>query len=189
MSVFLNILKIADFRWKNTDVIRTQGCVTWFMYFLELLWVRYNCAKFHQCRIYVTDFREEGPFCSPPSQRWAAPKKPILKRFNNYITKKTRIIYSHPLIVGIHTDLATAVALFCFCCCCCVVVAVILLLYLLLLFNKTGQNATGRVKLNIFRIFKASYLYNQKHSHFIFKHSPLSMFCFFLNEGHVFQKS
>ena len=37
--------------------------VTWFIYFLDLLWVRYNCAKFHHCRICVTDFRDGGPFC------------------------------------------------------------------------------------------------------------------------------
>ena len=60
------IAKFVDSRWKNADVSRTQGCVAWFTYFLDLLWVRYNCAKFHYCRIYVTDFREGGPFCTPP---------------------------------------------------------------------------------------------------------------------------
>ena len=34
--------------------------------FLGLLWVRYNCAKFHLCWICVTDFREGGPFCHLP---------------------------------------------------------------------------------------------------------------------------
>ena len=33
-----------------------KGCDTWFLYFFDLLWVRCNCAKFHQCRICVTDF-------------------------------------------------------------------------------------------------------------------------------------
>ena len=28
--------------------------------FLDLLWVRYNCAKFYHCRLCVTDFREGG---------------------------------------------------------------------------------------------------------------------------------
>ena len=46
-----------------------KGCVTWFICFLDLLWVRYNCAKFHQCR------------CPHP---WAAPKKPILNRVNTW---------------------------------------------------------------------------------------------------------
>ena len=48
------------------------------MYFLDLLYVRYNCAKFHQCRICATDFREGGLFA--PTHPWAAPKKPILNR-------------------------------------------------------------------------------------------------------------
>ena len=62
--------------------VELKACVTWFIYFLELLCVSYNCAKFHHCRIYVTGFREGGPFCSP-SHPWAAPKKPILNRVNN----------------------------------------------------------------------------------------------------------
>ena len=57
-----------------------KGCVTWFTYLLDLLWVRYNCAKFHHCRICVTDFREGGPFCPPSPHPWAAPKRPILNR-------------------------------------------------------------------------------------------------------------
>ena len=40
--------------------------VTWFIYFLDLLWGRYNCAKFHHWRICVTDFRERGLFAPPP---------------------------------------------------------------------------------------------------------------------------
>ena len=63
------------------------------------------------------------------------------------------------LIVEIYNDVAAAVVVSCCSCGCYVVVVVIMLLYLLLLFNKTGENATGRVKLNIFRVFKASYLY------------------------------
>ena len=38
--------------------VELKGYVTWFIYFLHLLWVRYNCAKFHHCRICVRDFRE-----------------------------------------------------------------------------------------------------------------------------------
>ena len=30
--------------------------------FFDLLWVSYNCAKFHHCRICVTDLREMGLF-------------------------------------------------------------------------------------------------------------------------------
>ena len=46
-----------------------KECVTLFMYFLDLHQVRYNCAKFHNCRICVADFRfqEGGPFLLPLS--------------------------------------------------------------------------------------------------------------------------
>ena len=50
-----------------------KGCVTRFICFLDLLWIRYNCAKFHHCRIYVTDSREGGIFDLPPSL--GSPKK------------------------------------------------------------------------------------------------------------------
>ena len=43
-----------------------KGYVTRFIYFLDLLWVRYNFAKFHHCRMCVTDLRERGSFCPPP---------------------------------------------------------------------------------------------------------------------------
>ena len=45
-----------------------KECVTWFIYFLDLLWVRYNCAKFHHCRICVTDSKE-GAFLSPTREQ------------------------------------------------------------------------------------------------------------------------
>ena len=62
-----------------------KGCVTSFIYLLDLLWVRYNCAKFHHCKIYVTDFRE-GAFLPllPPLHPWAAPKKPILNKVKKF---------------------------------------------------------------------------------------------------------
>ena len=51
-----------------------KGCVTWFIYFLDLLWVRYNCAKLYHCRICEKDFREGGPFCPPiREQPWKSP--------------------------------------------------------------------------------------------------------------------
>ena len=37
-----------------------------FTYFLNLLKVRYNFAKFHHCRTCGTDFREGGLFAPPP---------------------------------------------------------------------------------------------------------------------------
>ena len=36
--------------------VELRGFVTRFIYFLDLLQVRYNCVKFHHCRICVTDF-------------------------------------------------------------------------------------------------------------------------------------
>ena len=49
-------------------------------HFLDLLWVRYNSAKFHRCRICVTDFREGEPFCPPTPLPHPGPalKMPIL---------------------------------------------------------------------------------------------------------------
>ena len=58
-----------------------KKCIMWFIYFLDLRWVRYNCAKFHHFRICVKNFREGGLF-APPPHPWAAPKKPILNRIN-----------------------------------------------------------------------------------------------------------
>ena len=64
LSVFLNVTKVTDFRWRNASFSKLKYCVTLFIYFLDFLYVRYNCAKFHHCRICVTDFREKGLFCS-----------------------------------------------------------------------------------------------------------------------------
>ena len=60
--------------------------VTWLTYFLDHLWVRYNCVKFHHCRICVTDFQDGGSFCPLFPHPWAAPKKPILNRVKGYFT-------------------------------------------------------------------------------------------------------
>ena len=60
-----------------------KGCVTWFIYFLGLLEVRYSCAKFHY-RICVTDFRKGGPFCPSP-QSVSSQKKTILNGIINWI--------------------------------------------------------------------------------------------------------
>ena len=62
ISVFLDIPKFADFWWKMLISVWLKRYATWFRYFFNLLWVRYNCAKFHHCRICATDFREGGLF-------------------------------------------------------------------------------------------------------------------------------
>ena len=77
ISVFLDITKFADFRWKNADVSRTQ----WLCHVIDIFFGsslgKCYCAKFHHCRICVTDFRE-GAFLPP--HPWAAPKMPIMNR-------------------------------------------------------------------------------------------------------------
>ena len=72
-----------------------KGCVTQFIYFLDLPWVRHNCAKFHRCcRICVTDFREVGLFArAPPPYPWAAPKNPILNKVKTNGMVSTKLIY------------------------------------------------------------------------------------------------
>ena len=52
-----------------------------YIYIIFWIFFRYNCSKFHRCRICVTDFREENLFGPHP---WAAPKRPILNRVKNY---------------------------------------------------------------------------------------------------------
>ena len=42
-----------------------KGCATWFIYFLVLLWVRYNCAKFIIAG-YVWQILGRGTFFAPP---------------------------------------------------------------------------------------------------------------------------
>ena len=37
--------------------------------------IRYNCAKFHHCRIWVTDFWKEGAFWPPHSPNCEQPRK------------------------------------------------------------------------------------------------------------------
>ena len=80
--------KIFWFPVKNADVSRTQGVHHVFIYFLDLVQVRYNCAKFDHCRICVTDFKEGGlSVKSPPPTcyQWATPKRPILNRVKNML--------------------------------------------------------------------------------------------------------
>ena len=75
-SVFLDIAKYADFRWKKMLMsAELMGCVTCFIYFLDPLLVRwYNCANFHHFRICMTDFKEGGWLFSPiREQLWKGP--------------------------------------------------------------------------------------------------------------------
>ena len=69
-----------------------KGCATWFIYFFNLLWVRYNCAKFHHCRTCVTEFREQPP----KSPSWTGLKnlyKEFLKLFFNPFIPNAPFLY------------------------------------------------------------------------------------------------
>ena len=60
---FLIQQNLLTFNKKMLMSAELEGCVTWFIYLLVHLQMRYNCVKFHFCRICVTDFREGwGPF-------------------------------------------------------------------------------------------------------------------------------
>ena len=67
IPVFLDITKVVlDFLWNNADICSTQRlCHVIFFFFLDLLEIRYNCAKFHYCRICVIDYKEGGSFAPP----------------------------------------------------------------------------------------------------------------------------
>ena len=66
MSNFLIKQKLLISGEKRLMSAERKGCVTWFIYY---------CDKFHNCTIYVTDFRE-GAFLPP--HPWADLKRPIL---------------------------------------------------------------------------------------------------------------
>ena len=85
ISVLLRIAKFADFRWKMLMSAELKGCVTWFIYFFDLLWLRYNCAKFHHCRTYVWQIIWNGSLLAPRLPNpWAASKRPILNRVKGH---------------------------------------------------------------------------------------------------------
>ena len=76
--------KFAEFWRKMLMSVEIMVCVMRFIYFFELLYVRYNCGKFHHCRICVTDSRE-GVLFGP--QPMSSLKRAILNR-----VKRTREI-------------------------------------------------------------------------------------------------
>ena len=80
VSVFVDITKASGFRKKILMSAEMKMCATLFVYVLNLLQVRYNCAKFHHCRICVRDFRK-GAFLLAPHLR-AVLNRFILNRSN-----------------------------------------------------------------------------------------------------------
>ena len=75
LSVFLDITKVPDFHWQKCWCPLNSRGESHDLYIFESSLGRYNCAKFHHCRICVTDFRVAH-------HRWAVPKRPIPKRAN-----------------------------------------------------------------------------------------------------------
>ena len=91
---------------------KLKGCVTSFVYFLSLLLVRYNCAKFHHFRICVTYFRENraflpSPICEQPQNHpsWIEWKpfflhvKSYIKNNLDFLSKCARENYKEILLV------------------------------------------------------------------------------------------
>ena len=62
VSVFVDTTKIVDFLLKMLISAERRGCVTGIISFLNLLYVRNKCAKFHHCRTCATDFRDREAF-------------------------------------------------------------------------------------------------------------------------------
>ena len=94
ISVFLdkqNLLISGDKMLMSAEL---RVCVTWFIYFLDLLCVRYNCAKFHHCRICVTDFGDVGPH---PPIREQPRKSPSWIRLRKKIVSSAYAVYRNVL--------------------------------------------------------------------------------------------
>ena len=91
MAIFIKIIFRDSKKFKR---IRNYvpRCNLYFLsrdsYFLDLLWVRYNCARFHHCRICVTDFTK-GAFFGPPLIREQPRKGPSWIGLRRYDTIKT----------------------------------------------------------------------------------------------------
>ena len=92
-----------------------KGSVTWFIYFLDLLWIRYNCTKFHHFRICVTKFREgallplpsrihehsrKNPFWIGLRLTWFKSSKFFLHKLHKYTyiwrTKALTVLWQYP---------------------------------------------------------------------------------------------
>ena len=69
-----------------------KRCVTWFIFFMDLLWVRHNSAKFHYCKICVIDFKEWETFLLPHNL-WAATKRLILNKVKRLLQIKTNMTF------------------------------------------------------------------------------------------------
>ena len=59
--------KCCWFLVKNADLGEIKRYVRWFICLLDLLQLRWNRAKFYQCRTFAKYFWKRWPFCPPPS--------------------------------------------------------------------------------------------------------------------------
>ena len=92
LSLYLRFLiqqNLVIFGEKMLISAELKGCATWFIYFLVLLWVRYNCAKFIIAG-YVWQILGRGTFFAPPSPPypWAAPRRSTRNRVNRNLTQR-----------------------------------------------------------------------------------------------------
>ena len=94
ISVFLNIAKFADFRWKNADVSRTQGVWHDSYMFWIFFWQGITVPSFIIVGC-VTDFRDGGPFCPPPirEQPQKSPSWIGLTTSSNIVSTTTDITF------------------------------------------------------------------------------------------------
>ena len=69
MSVFSDIAKFDDFRLKNADLSRNQDLCHMTDIFFGSSPGKDNFAKFHLCRICLTNFREGDLFGAPSMSR------------------------------------------------------------------------------------------------------------------------
>ena len=74
------MLELPKFGHMATSIIQFESrdkILSRVIFSLDVLWVRYNCAKFHHCRICGTDFREGGQRSAqpPPASSVSIPEK------------------------------------------------------------------------------------------------------------------
>ena len=80
ISVLPDITKLLISGEKILISAKLKACVTSFIFVLDLLLVRFNCAKSHHCRICVREFRDGGLFALSPfvsSPKKAHPKMKV----------------------------------------------------------------------------------------------------------------
>ena len=61
LNMTLQILVKKGWRQQNSRIVPRSSYI-----FLDLLWMMYNCTKFHHCELYATDFLVEGLLAPPP---------------------------------------------------------------------------------------------------------------------------